>query len=131
MGRFLKIIFTLAIIGLIGWFLWPKFDFKTKQVTSHQLLIERIEAMGKLELVKYRFSDVVEHKNISQFLPEASVLLIIKADAVGCVDLTKVKQEDIQVFVSFIHKVCLSKECHRGIIYTRRIVVNFNVANFR
>ncbi|AIM36666.1 DUF4230 domain-containing protein [Sphingobacterium sp. SG20118] len=98
MGRFLKIIFTLAIIGLIGWFLWPKFDFNTKQVTSHQLLIERIEAMGKLELVKYRFSDVVEHKNISQFLPEASVLLIIKADAVGCVDLTKVKQEDIQVF---------------------------------
>ncbi len=98
MGKFFKVILILAIIGTLGWFAWSKFESKPTTVTTHQLLIERIEAMGKLQLVKYRFSDVLEHKNISTFLPDASVLLIIKADAVGCIDLTKVKQEDIQVY---------------------------------
>ena len=53
--------------------------------------------MGKLELVKYRLSDVVEHKNMTAYLPDASVLLIIKADAVGCIDLGKLKAEDVKV----------------------------------
>jgi len=98
MGRFLKVILVLALIGALGWFAWSTFKSRPTKVTTHQVLIERIEAMGKLELVKYRFSDVLEHKNISTFLPDASVLLIIKADAVGCIDLTKVKQEDIKVY---------------------------------
>lgn len=98
MAKFLKIVFILAIITVLGWLVWSKLENKTTTVTTHQLLIERIEAMGKLELVKYRLSDVLEHKNVSTFLPDASVLLIIKADAVGCIDLTKVKSEDIQVY---------------------------------
>ncbi|VTP97303.1 DUF4230 domain-containing protein [Sphingobacterium daejeonense] len=53
--------------------------------------------MGKLELVKYRLSDVVEHKNMTAYLPDASVLLIIKADAVGCIDLSKLTPEDVKV----------------------------------
>lgn len=98
MGKLLKTILILVLIAVFGWLLWSKFENKTTHVTTHQLLVERIEAMGKLELVKYRFSDVIEHKNMTTFLPDASVLLIIKADAVGCIDLTKVKQEDIEVF---------------------------------
>lgn len=81
-------------VGISYIFLKLKPSQQTVQ-TNHQLLLESIESIGKLELVKYSFSDVVEHKNVSTYLPDASVLLIIKADAVGCIDLTKVKQEDI------------------------------------
>ncbi|MBE8721283.1 DUF4230 domain-containing protein [Sphingobacterium pedocola] len=98
MMKFLKVIIVLAIIGVLGWLVFNQMRPTNRVETSHQLLVERIEAMGKLELVKYRFSDVVEHKNISTFLPDASVLLIIKADAVGCIDLTKLTADDIRVF---------------------------------
>ncbi|GAA4141339.1 hypothetical protein GCM10022216_21280 [Sphingobacterium kyonggiense] len=97
MGKLLKILLTLAIIIGITWFVWDRIKPGTTVDTRHQVLIERIEAMGKLELVKYRLSDVVEHKNITAYLPEASVLLIIKADAVGCIDLTKLDSTDVKV----------------------------------
>ncbi|MBD1433634.1 DUF4230 domain-containing protein [Sphingobacterium sp. DN00404] len=97
MMKFLKIVFIIVILIVIGWFLLVRFGNRPTSESKHQLLIERIEAMGKLELVKYRFSDVLEHKNISAYLPDASVLLIVKADAVGCVDLTKLSPQDIEV----------------------------------
>ncbi len=95
--KFLKIVFIIVILIAIGWLLLVRFGNRPTSESKHQLLIERIEAMGKLELVKYRFSDVLEHKNVSAYLPDASVLLIVKADAVGCVDLTKLSPQDIEV----------------------------------
>lgn len=97
MIKFLKVILFIAVVLLIGWFLLARYGNTPKSESKHQLLVERIEAMGKLELVKYRFSDVLEHKNISAYLPDASVLLIVKADAVGCIDLTKLSAADIDV----------------------------------
>lgn len=98
MVRILKLIIVLAVIGLIAWLVNSKFNLKTTVESKHQLLLDRVEAMGKLELVKYRISDVLEHKSKTPFLPDASVLLIVKADAVGCIDLTKIKSEQIQVY---------------------------------
>ncbi|MFA4868237.1 MAG: DUF4230 domain-containing protein [Pedobacter sp.] len=98
MVRLIRIIIILAVIGFIAWLVTSKWSLKTTVESKHQLLVDRVEAMGKLELVKYRISDVLEHKNKTPFLPDASVLLIIKADAVGCIDLTKIKSEHIQVY---------------------------------
>ncbi|WP_316811005.1 DUF4230 domain-containing protein [Pedobacter heparinus] len=98
MIKLLKILIVVAVIGVIAWFIAAKFSLKTTVESKHQLLLHRVESMGKLELVKYRISDILEHKNKTPFLPEASVLLIIKADAVGCIDLTRLKSEDIQVY---------------------------------
>lgn len=98
MTKALKILLIVVAIGIVTWLAIGKISFtpKTTITSNHQLLVEHIEAMGKLELVKYRISDVLEHKNLTTFLPEASVLLIIKADAVGCIDLTKLNPEDIE-----------------------------------
>lgn len=95
--KFLKVVLFIAVIVVIGWFLLVRYGNRPTSESKHQLLVERIEAMGKLELVKYRFSDVLEHKNVSPYLPDASVLLIVKADAVGCIDLTKLSSSDIEV----------------------------------
>ena len=97
MMKFLKTILFIGVVVVIGWFLLVRYGNRPTSESKHQLLIERIEAMGKLELVKYRFSDVLEHKNVSAYLPDASVLLIVKADAVGCVDLTKLSPHNIEV----------------------------------
>lgn len=98
MIKLLKILIIVAVSGAIGWLIAAKFSLKTTVESKHQLLLERVESMGKLELVKYRISDILEHKNKTPFLPEASVLLIIKADAVGCIDLARIKGEHIEVY---------------------------------
>ena len=90
------IILSFLILG-VYWYANEKFKRKDKVFSNHHILIERIESIGKLELVKYRLSDVIEHKNSTAYLPDASVLLIVKADAVGCIDLSKVEEQDIEI----------------------------------
>ncbi|WP_044171880.1 DUF4230 domain-containing protein [Flectobacillus major] len=63
---------------------------------SHNVLLQQITSMGKLELVKYNFRDVVESKIRKDFLPDAKVLLIVTGEATGCLDLTKIKVADLQ-----------------------------------
>lgn len=97
----MKRVFTIIIVAilafcLIYWFSKDIFNPKTDIISNHDILIEQIESIGKLELVKYRLSDVIEHKNSTDYLPDASVLLIVKAEAVGCIDLSKINPEDIQ-----------------------------------
>lgn len=92
------LIFLVAIL-----LLW---DFAKKKIFSseppqpiitHNITIDQIEAMGKLELVKYKFRDVLEYKvgNSSWYGTGSKILVIISGEAVGCIDLTKIKKEDI------------------------------------
>ena len=132
MTKLLKVIILLMVIAGLGWFIWQFTKPKTNTVSNHQVLLERIESMGKLELVKYRMSDVVEHKVISQFLPDASVLLIIKADAVGCIDLSKLKPEDVEVVGDSAHITLPNPEiCYVKIDHNDSKVYDTKMAFFR
>ena len=66
-------------------------------VISHQLTMEKVESLGKLELVRMNIRDVMEHKLIRQWLPNASAVLIISGEAVGCIDLQKIQPENIVI----------------------------------
>lgn len=97
----MKIFFRIlpwVILLVAGYFfISKKFRINTSIESKHQLLVEKIEAIGKLELVRYQISDVLEHTHKTDFLPDASVLLIVKAEAVGCIDLTKITKDDIEI----------------------------------
>ena len=95
MKRIFQVLPWLLIVVAAYLFITKTFSINTSVENKHQLLVEKIEAIGKLELVRYQISDVLEHKVKTDFLPEASVLLIIKAEAVGCIDLTKLTKDDI------------------------------------
>ena len=75
-------------------FLKPR---ETVTETNFQTVLEEIEGLGKLELVKYNFKDVVEHtqKHGYSSVLDSKVLLIVAAEAVGCMDLTRINAEDI------------------------------------
>lgn len=118
-----KIFSTIIILILVfgsAWFIWNNMRSAPDRQTNHQVLIESIESMGKLELVKYRFSDIIEHKNISEYLPDASVLLIVKADAVGCIDLSQLSKEDVSITGDSVHialpkaEICYVKIDHKS-----------------
>jgi len=73
--------------------------------TQHSIVLERIEDLGKLELVKYNFQEITELKKISAELdfkyfklkngPDSKAILISKGEAAGCIDLTKITKRDI------------------------------------
>ncbi|MCF0053921.1 DUF4230 domain-containing protein [Dyadobacter sp. LJ53] len=68
---------------------------KEQSETTHALVLQEISAMGKLELVKYNFKDVVEQQIVKMWLPNAKAILIVQGEAIGCVDLTKIEIADI------------------------------------
>ncbi|WP_353721832.1 DUF4230 domain-containing protein [Dyadobacter sp. 676] len=66
-----------------------------KVETMHTVVLQEISSMGKLEVVKYNFKDVVEQEIVKMWLPNAKAILIVQGEAVGCVDLARVSMEDI------------------------------------
>ena len=115
----LKIIFKFLpwlLLGIIILTLyitnhWP---FSREGAYQHLLdssvILKEVENLGKMELVKYNFSEVFEYKRLSNgkiigntifntnsYDPDLSVLLIASGEAVGCIDLTKVKTSDITI----------------------------------
>jgi hypothetical protein len=67
-------------------------------------VVEKVEAMGKMQLVRYQISDAVEYvkPSGSRFVPDAKAMLIVAGEAIGCVDLTKVKPTDLVVADSVV-----------------------------
>ena len=63
--------------------------------TNQTVVLQEITAMGKLELVKYNFKDVVEHEMVKQWLPNPRAVLIVSGEAIGCIDLARIKMTDI------------------------------------
>lgn len=105
---FLKIIPIVLFIGfiLLVWSFLPSGIFNRQQegpteVINHNTILESVEALGNLELVKYNFKEVTEltEKNRSYLgvfkVPDSKAVLITNGQAVGCIDLRKIVQEHI------------------------------------
>lgn len=109
-----------AIIRLIPWiivlvllvFLWFRriVNFTTPENTQFEstLVLQEIEKLGKLELVKYNYKEVVEMENVAKryldlgyfYIPggqDQKAILIAQGEAVACIDLQKIKKEDIEL----------------------------------
>lgn len=95
-------LFLVAVIvaGLIA--IWEQLRdnsllsrFRRGDHTTQRIVLKEITTLGKLELVKYTFKDIVEHEQVNTFLPNANAILIIEGEATGCIDLTKITVADI------------------------------------
>ncbi|TXK33871.1 DUF4230 domain-containing protein [Pontibacter qinzhouensis] len=102
---FLKLLPWL-LIGTVGFYIWANFkdftffgktDDKPEVIVNHNTILTTVEELGRMELVRYNFKDVVEYeKNASRWVPNSKVVLIVAGEAVGCVDFTKMRPEDIR-----------------------------------
>jgi hypothetical protein len=70
--------------------------FRRGDNISQSIVLKEIKALGKLELVKYTFKDIVEHEQVNTYLPNANAILIVEGEATGCIDLTNITADDIQ-----------------------------------
>lgn len=67
-----------------------------RKETDHKLVIKKIEALGRLEVLRYQFQDVVTHEEIIPWLPDPKVILIVSGEAIGCIDFSKMDSTDIR-----------------------------------
>ncbi|SMB86261.1 conserved hypothetical protein [Hymenobacter roseosalivarius DSM 11622] len=107
MIRLLRRLLPLLFLVGLGWFLWEKVQptlaelqnplRPTPQITvTHNTVLTKVESLGRMELVRFRFKDVVEYrKSTYRFLPDSKVALIVAGEAVGCLDMTKVRPQDV------------------------------------
>ena len=106
----LKILPWLLVVGLLTWMLiQEKFNYVSKSITQYETstMLTRVEQMGKMELVKYNFQEVTEVKKIAQSIdfklfkykpvPDSKGVLISQGSAVGCIDFTKIQENDLSI----------------------------------
>ncbi|MBX9852051.1 MAG: DUF4230 domain-containing protein [Cytophagaceae bacterium] len=79
-----------------------KEDKEEIQVVNHHMVIEKIEAIGKLEVVKFYIKDIVEHSTQVEWWPDPKVVLIVNGEATGCIDLTKLDSSNVSIGADFI-----------------------------
>ncbi|MHA6250185.1 DUF4230 domain-containing protein [Pontibacter sp. CAU 1760] len=104
--RFVFKLLPWILILLAGFFLWrtfgsffdkPEEKKEPEVVVNYNTVLTSVEDLGKMELVRYNFKDVVEYeKSVSRFIPNSKLVLIVSGEAVGCVDFAKITQADIQ-----------------------------------
>ena len=98
----------VLLIVVLSWLYFSNglpFQSKKKVIQSELeqgILLERVVNLGRLELVKYQCQVITELRNISrfklffqQYSPDMKVALISQGEAVGCIDLAKLTNEDI------------------------------------
>ncbi len=102
MFRGLRSILIIFFIVIGSIFLWEKIkSFKPFSLqgiqTSHNVVLKEMSALGKIELTNFTFRDVVEQELQVSYLPNPKAILIVQGNAVGCIDLTKVRAEDVAI----------------------------------
>lgn len=96
-----KLIVTLGLVVLI--IIAYTYIFKstpTRVEITHDIVLEKMETLGKMELTKYTIKDVLEKNVIKGFWVDwfdEKVLFIAVGEAAGCIDFTKLKKEDITI----------------------------------
>jgi len=111
--RLIKILFwflpwlLMVLFGYLVWANWNNISIIPESTGSEEVIqrtvVERMEAMGKLELVRYNFQEITEVNlmgrdfyNLFKMESDSKVVLISKGEAVGCLDLTKIESKHIK-----------------------------------
>ncbi len=103
----LKFLPWIVLIAVFAYFIskidgWPfSSEEKVETTVTHTTILNKIEALGKMELVKYNFQEITEltetNSNFLGIFPsgDSKAVLISQGEAVGCIDLTKIRADDI------------------------------------
>jgi hypothetical protein len=69
--------------------------FSNKESLRQDVLVSKITAMGKLELVKYAIKDVIDMKETKFFWPDERILFVAVGEVTACIDLKNITKNDI------------------------------------
>lgn len=102
----------LLLLALLLWSLGIELPGKkgNVEIVNSTTILEKVEALGKIELVRYKFKEIYDYQSISSgklsgetlfksfnYTPDLKAVLIASGEAVGCIDLAKLDEEDVIV----------------------------------
>jgi hypothetical protein len=87
------VIIILTLI--VGWFLFRHTVPNEVISEINDISVTKIQAVGKMELVKMTIKDVLEYTIKRDYLPDSRILLVVSGEIAGCIDLTKLETKNI------------------------------------
>lgn len=113
------------VIGMLLMYVFIGKSKSSNVEVSHNMIVEKIESLGNLEVVKFSIQDIMEYKKVRRWLPNAKTALVVSGEVIGCIDLTKLKPEDIYTSGDSIRLQLPAPEiCHVKIDHSRSRVYN-------
>lgn len=94
MKKYIPYLIILIVALIFIKFCAKKDETETVHV-SHNMVVQEIETLGRLEVVKYNIKDVIEYEKVRNWLPNSRTALIVSGEVIGCIDLNKLNEEDI------------------------------------
>lgn len=94
---------VILLTLIIGWFLFRPDKETTKVTETNDMAVTKIQAIGRMELAKLTIKDVLEYTIERDYLPDSKVLLVVSGEMAGCIDLTKIRKDQISVKDSVVH----------------------------
>lgn len=111
--KLLKIVPWLIVMGFVTVYFIGRLDSNqtsTEVINYTDVISKKVESLGKMELSKHHFKEIVERKRISKEYfnlfklgNDAKIVLICNGEAVGCIDFTLIKEDDVFVNDSIVH----------------------------
>lgn len=135
----------VVVLALAFWLVkmpsWDSLVEPSQTTVYNSTLLTQIEALGKLELVRYRFREITELKQEGErvdiyvgWIPmggDAEITLFSTGEAVGCIDLSQVNQEDLNTQGDTIYVTLPEPElCYFKIDLENTRVYNFEADRF-
>lgn len=94
---------VIVLTLIIGWFLFRPKEESTQVNVTNDMAVTKIQAIGRMELVKLTIKDVLEYNIERDYLPDSKVLLVVSGEMAGCIDLAKIGKDQIRVEDSIVH----------------------------
>ncbi len=86
---------VIILTLIIGWFLFKHTEPNEVISETNDMSVTKIQAVGKMELVKMTIKDVLEYTIKRDYLPDSRILLVVSGEIAGCIDLTKLETKNI------------------------------------
>ena len=130
-----KALFLMLLAGVVAgvaitYFVMSSEGDRDVEIT-HDMVVEKVEALGNLEVVKYNIRDVMEYRKTRQWLPNAKTALIVVGEVIVCIDLTKILEGDVYTEGDSIRLTLPRPEiCHTKVDHSRSRVYNIEYGFF-
>jgi hypothetical protein len=116
---------VMVLTLIISWLLFKKCSTNETVTETNDIAITKIQAIGKMELVKLTIKDVLEYSIKRDYLPDSKVLLVVSGEIAGCIDLTKLDSKKI-IHTDSLIKITLPKPeiCYYKIDHQKSKIYN-------
>lgn len=91
-----------------------------KTEINHNMVLQQVEELGRLEVLKYNIRDIIEYKKMRTWLPNSKTALIVVGEVIACVDLTLITPEDVVVTGDSVSLLLpIPEVCHFKVDHSR------------